>query len=276
MLCCALWMAFCQCQASNYLNFFEAMRTLSAQIFGTENVIHSVSQSDYEHLDGLKSIFESFTRTSYQSVFVLDFCKRNYFYVSERPLFLSDMLSEDFQKGGLPLFLRRIPPHELRKLGEVCQMGFRLFREQPLASRSECVISYDFHLVDKGRQVLVHHKLTPLLMTKQKELWMALCVFSLSPHKTDGHVVFRNKRLDKTWVYSFCCHQWKVQERVLLTQEEKKMLAYSAQGHSREEIGRLLGKSVDTVKRYRGQLFDKLGVDNITEAISYASTYGLI
>ena len=35
-------------------------------------------------------------------------------------------------------------------------------------------------------------------------------------------------------------------------------------------------KSIDTVKFYRKQVFEKLEVENITEALSFAINYGLL
>lgn len=253
------------------------MRRLSNHIFTETNAVHSaVSAEEYERAEQLRPIVGSFVRTSYQSVFIIDFYKKNYFYVPECPLFLSDVMPSDFQREGLSLFLDRIPRSEVRKLFRVCQSGFELFYNQPTETREQCVICYDFHLLDRGRRVMVHHKLTPFLMTKDNELWMILCVVSLSPQKTAGHAIFRNKATGMTWSYSFDTWQWDVENMAILSQDEKKLLAYSAQGHSREAVGRMMGKSVDTIKLYRRRLFEKLGVDNITEAVSYASAYGLI
>jgi DNA-binding CsgD family transcriptional regulator len=54
------------------------------------------------------------------------------------------------------------------------------------------------------------------------------------------------------------------------------MLRLTMQGFSLDQIGRLMFKSVETIKFYRRQVFSKLGVKNISEAIAYATQYGMI
>jgi DNA-binding CsgD family transcriptional regulator len=43
-----------------------------------------------------------------------------------------------------------------------------------------------------------------------------------------------------------------------------------------KEIAEKMFHSVDTVKFYRRQIFEKLNVKNITEALSLATNYGLV
>ncbi|MBQ3632216.1 MAG: response regulator transcription factor, partial [Prevotella sp.] len=50
----------------------------------------------------------------------------------------------------------------------------------------------------------------------------------------------------------------------------------SAQGYTMKEISDHICRSFDTVKFYRRQLFEKLDVANITEAIAFATNYGLL
>ena len=43
-----------------------------------------------------------------------------------------------------------------------------------------------------------------------------------------------------------------------------------------KEIAEKMLRSFDTVKFYRRQIFEKLDVQNITEALSLATSYGLV
>jgi DNA-binding NarL/FixJ family response regulator len=43
-----------------------------------------------------------------------------------------------------------------------------------------------------------------------------------------------------------------------------------------KEISEIMLRSFDTVKFYRRQLLKKLGVQSITEALTFATNYGLI
>lgn len=47
------------------------------------------------------------------------------------------------------------------------------------------------------------------------------------------------------------------------------------EGHNYKEIAKLMYKSQQTVKTYKRNLFNKMGVNSTAEAISFALTYHL-
>jgi len=57
---------------------------------------------------------------------------------------------------------------------------------------------------------------------------------------------------------------------------ERQVLMYSAKGFSATEISEKIGRVTDTVKCYRRSIFNKLEVDNNTEAVSIALSNHLI
>ena len=100
--------------------------------------------------------------------------------------------------------------------------------------------------------------------------------FSLSSHKEAGQIRFRILGQSGYRQYSLTAHRWQPCEGVTLTPEEKQVLTLSAQGYTMKEISDHICRSFDTVKFYRRQLFEKLDVANITEAIAFATNYGLL
>ena len=62
-------------------------------------------------------------------------------------------------------------------------------------------------------------------------------------------------------------------KRPELKDMEKDVLKLSAMGYTMNEIAGEVNRSFDTVKSYRKSLFEKLGVNNITEAISFAMNH---
>jgi DNA-binding NarL/FixJ family response regulator len=97
-----------------------------------------------------------------------------------------------------------------------------------------------------------------------------MCIVSLSSHKTIGHVEFHKKGLSNYWKYSFEGHRWKECEGVSLKEDEIEVLRLSAAGLTMVEIAEKMCRSLDSIKFYKRNAFDKLGVANITEAISRA------
>lgn len=252
------------------------MEALSEDMFFDANAVTSVEDSRYESLGLLRKALDSLSNLMYQSVYVVDYYRKNYFYVPKNPLVLEALFSERMQREGVGAFLAKIPKDERAKLFELHRAGFELFSKLPMASRRSCVVSCDFHLMSDDTKMLINHRQTPLVFTDTGELWLALCLNSLSPHKSVGHAEFRIDRDNKVWEYSFDAHLWQQKDIVVLSPEEKKLLFYAAQGYSREEIAVRLHKSVNTVKLYRKKMFERMKVSNITEAISYAAAYGLM
>ncbi|MCM1521903.1 MAG: helix-turn-helix transcriptional regulator [Muribaculaceae bacterium] len=57
---------------------------------------------------------------------------------------------------------------------------------------------------------------------------------------------------------------------------EREILSLSTQGLTVREIAAFVNKSEDTVKTYKRAVFEKLGVDNISQAVSMAQNFNLI
>jgi DNA-binding NarL/FixJ family response regulator len=72
------------------------------------------------------------------------------------------------------------------------------------------------------------------------------------------------------------CHKWEEASIAKLTPMETEVLRLSAQGLTMNEIADKSCKSVDTIKFYKRNIFEKFGVSNITEAINFAVNYKLI
>ena len=63
---------------------------------------------------------------------------------------------------------------------------------------------------------------------------------------------------------------------IKLKYEERQVLILSSQGLTMNEIADKMCKSVDSIKFYRRNIFEKVGTKNITEALMFATIYKLI
>ena len=54
------------------------------------------------------------------------------------------------------------------------------------------------------------------------------------------------------------------------------VIRLASQGYSTNAMASAMYKSINTIKKYRKDLFEKLGVSTINEAITYATLYKLI
>ena len=62
----------------------------------------------------------------------------------------------------------------------------------------------------------------------------------------------------------------------MLNETEKEILTLSMQGLTITDIAERIHRAIDSVKSARRRLFEKLEVNNISEAISYATNYKLL
>ena len=64
--------------------------------------------------------------------------------------------------------------------------------------------------------------------------------------------------------------------RIRLSEKELEVLALTAKGLSNKEIARVLGRAEETVKVHLKNIFDKLGVEDRTEAVTTALQRGIL
>lgn len=117
---------------------------------------------------------------------------------------------------------------------------------------------------------LVNQQITPILLTDDGKIRVVMCVVSLSSHKTIGHAEFHKKDFEHYWEYSFEKHDWEARKEIALNEQEVEVLKLSATGFTMTEIANKMYRSLHTIKFYKRNIFEKLGVTNISEAISRA------
>ena len=244
--------------------------------FNEKNCVESITEADYLRIKPYIETAKAFAQTTYQSIYIIDYFKKSFLYVSDNPIFLCGYSAKEVMEMGYGFYLNQVPEIEIPMLTELNQAGFSAFNATPREERMCCLMSYDFHILSGGKKLLINHKITPLVLNDLGQVWLALCTVSLSSRKEAGHIEFRHLGTNQYSVYSLTEHQWIEQEEIKLKPEEKEVLVLSAQGYTMKEIAEKVCKSIDTVKFYRKQVFEKLEVENITEALSFAINYGLL
>lgn len=219
----------------------------------------------------------AFSLSTYQSLYIIDYSNRGFAYVSDNPLFLCGNKPEEVRNMGYAFYFNYIPPKDLEMLLEINSIGFKFFNEMPVEIRKNFCISYDFHLVRrKGHEVLVNHKLTPLLLDSNSNIWLALCAVSLSSSSEAGNVVVRELGCDKFFRFDLNSKSWKSQYHPKLSKSETEILMTISQGHTVEQIADMFKISPSTVKFHGRNILRKFSVRNISESLSFATNYNLI
>ena len=236
-----------------------------------------ISEKDYAQAEACIAMADALSRSTNHSIYLIDYNRRNFLYVASNPLFLCGYTPEMVREKGYAFYLETVPPEEIRTLQEINEAGFRFHYSQPMEKRLDFTIEHDFHIRTSDRHVhLIHHKLSPVLLSPAGDIWLALCIVSLSPTKTPGNVLITDKTNADRFIYSFASHHWKKQPEILLTDRERDILQLSVKGLSNMEISEELFIDPNTVKFHKKKLFEKLHAKNITEAVGIAANLRLI
>jgi len=242
-----------------------------------KNEIPFITDEDYTPMKLCVQILEAFSRTTNISFYVIDYFKKNFLYVSENPLFLCGMTAERVQAMGYDFYLQQVTEEDLPLLPEIHQAGVMFSDSVPPESRLEYTLSCDFHMKQPSDvDMLVHHAVTPLNLTYDGKIWLALCMVSLSLQTKSGNIEISRQGCNLRWSYHPEDKKWVKYADIELLDYEKNLLRLSAQGYTMSEISKKIHKSVDTVKGYKRLLFKKLNAGNIAEAVSFAILHRLI
>ena len=232
---------------------------------------------DYDKTRICIATTNALARNTNHSLYIIDYHRKNFLYVSSNPLFLCGRTPEEVQQKGYAFYFEVVPPDEINRLMEINEAGFRFYYNQPIEKRLDLSIEYNFHIrTSEKHSHLIHHKLTPAMLSEEGDIWLALCTVSLSPEKELGEILITDHTCTDRYVYSFEGRRWRKQPELILSDREKEILQLSVKGLSNTEIGETLFIDANTVKFHKKKLFEKLHAENITEAVGIAANLRLI
>ena len=249
---------------------------MSDRFFSSNNKAEGITPEDYARAEYYKQAAEAISKITYESVYIIDYYKRNFLYVSPNPLFLCGFSPNEVKGLGYNFYTTRVPDDEVSLLLKINAIGFRFFNNHPLEERPLFSISYDFHINNNGEYVLVNHKLTPLAMDPYGHMWLAMCFVSISSHDKPGNIEVRKLGQSDYWKFDLDLDRWIKAPGVKLTEGEKEVLLLSARGLTVDEIAERVHRAKDSIKSRRRAIFEKLGVKSISEAIAFVTNDKLI
>jgi len=212
-------------------------------------------------------VFNTMSRIIGHTFFVVDFLRRKFVYVSNHPLFLCGHSPSEALEMGYAFFKEIVVEEDLELLVAMDKKGHDLISQLSLEERMESIISVDYRLKQpEGANILVTQKNT-LFFVEGEEPRFALCTINLSANGTPGHMKVIVNNVPHDYMYSFKTRRWKTVHPVQFSKREKEIITLSTQGFSNEEIANTLFIDISTVKFHRRNIFSKLGVKNIAEAI---------
>lgn len=243
-----------------------------------QDVRPQIGDEQYYGLQPYIDSAKAFARVSYKSLYIIDYNRMNFLYVSDNPLFLCGENVETVQQEGYDFYYNHVPEEELEFLTQVNRAGFEFFKGVAVSERSQYTISYNFRITQKEsrEKILINHQITPLKLDSMGNVWLALCLVSLAPTQEVGIAYMTAVNSNSMWQFSLKSGRWKQIDSIVLNEYEKAVVRLANQGLSVGDIANEINRSEDSVKGYRKTLFQKLGVGNISEAIAVATHRRLI
>ncbi|SFW77872.1 regulatory protein, luxR family [Sinomicrobium oceani] len=245
--------------------------------FPLRNTIQKITPDDHkQHMHYLEAV-KAFSRITYKSIYVIDYQKKQFEFVSENPSFLGEHSAEMIKEMGYAFYFKYVPPRDLELLARIHVAGFDFYEQVPEEERKQYTISYDFHINNmRGKPLLIHQKVTPLFLTSQGKIWKSVCVVSLSSEKEPGNVKIVKEGDTRIYNYDLPGNFWKANDLKKLNDRERHIVLLSAKGYTINQIAEFLFLSPETIKFHRKKLFEKLKVTNISEAIIHVTNNKLI
>ncbi len=228
----------------------------------------SVDLSKYKELEMGIKICDAMSHLSNQSIYLIDYIRQTFLYVSPHPLFLCGHKPEDFIREGLNFFGKILPPDDLQMLLEMHQMAWRFGYTFTPEERMHLRISYDIYLQHKnGDKILINQRLAPLILTSDGQPWVTMGVVSNSSRKKAGNTIIVHEHKSLYYDYNFSTQRFEPYTPQQLTKREEELLRLSMQGYTEAGIAEKLNISVKTVRNHHQNAEKKLGVNSIANAL---------
>lgn len=116
----------------------------------------------------------------------------------------------------------------------------------------------------------------PLLYNEKQELCYMLCKLEVAAHAGKPILKKYHATDNKTYEYLLSNKKFIENHKVNLSDIERIILRLSGEGKKEHEIANSLNLSLTNIKRYKSQIFEKMQVKSISEAIFIAYKRGQI
>lgn len=234
--------------------------------------IKHIQEEKYKDIDSYLLILDSISRLTNQCVYLVDFFKGELLYVSDNPLFLAGMNVEEVKELGGSFHTKFASEESFQKVINIVRGWFRFLEQRPLEARCSYSLRYDYELKEK----LISVSMTPVFLCEEGKPWLVLATAQGSTNLKCGNALLSRYNSNEIWKFIEPQQLWIPETQILLSEIEQTILRLSIQGKKETEISEEIFRSKDGLKSIKRRMFQKMNVNNITEAVSFAITSGLI
>ena len=205
------------------------------------------------------------------SLYVVDFKRRIFHFVSENGIFLCDRSPKEVLNLGYAYYPKLIHQEDYQMAKRIHKEIVRYF-SHPASLNDLIFVKFSLRL-HKDSGLMMQHKVTPVIVDNQARL--AICTVNYTKDKP-GNLYAYHRNTDVYYRYSLKSGRWKQEPVINLKLREKKILELSKAGITRKEIADLLGISLNTLRNNETVIYNKLNVRTREQAGRFASDNRLI
>lgn len=204
---------------------------------------------------------------------IISHCLCIYDYETNRILYISENLNYfyrvfiDYERSNA--YYECVDSDERLFLKKIHKAYRRQFKTISSAGENQFIFSYDT-VVRAERSALIF-KITqfPLVITKNGLPRIILLSIIPSPVKEREEPVMYRYNDKLYYRYTLLNDRWEKMNVPFLTDNEFKVILFSAQGYSEVEIAEKMYKSHDSIRSYKRAIYKKVGVNSINAAIPF-------
>lgn len=224
---------------------------------------------------GQYNLLNGFSSVLSYPFYLLDWENKEILYATGNPYFIGKYTADEMMTKGEGCLFDMVRSDESDYLRNVSTEIYNFYSQLEVEDKSEYVASYNCSVrVTSDFFIKVNCQVVLLNTDFRKNI--LLCVLLPGIRSHEGALVVRNKKLNRIWVWKEHDRVWKKYPGEILNDKEKLVMVYAIDGMDISETADAMNKSVETVKDYRTSIIDKLGVKNISEAISVVMVQNLL
>lgn len=226
------------------------------------------SEQDKYFIQCLKAIENMMDIDAY----IIDYKNKRVLYATKSCSFYFGKDVNEHSFFGIQHLDKILLPEEVSRISIVNSKVYDFFYSLPKERRLKCYFTQDYKIAARnGDAVLINHRGSILSLTEEGALRLTLCVISYPTSDKVGNAYI--KMLDTGLVYEFIPSSQRFVEvkTQKLTPKADMIIKLASNGKTESEIAKELGISINTVKYHKQQIFSRIGVRNIAEAIQWAN-----
>lgn len=219
---------------------------------------------------------QSFNALSFQGVYLVALPSGKCLYHSSHPLLLCDMPEQDLIDHGISALKKIILEEDLGMTADMANSIKKTYSYIPLEYKRELMTSINLNVKYRNQYIAVNHRLSSLRFDNTGTPSLLLGLVSPMAYKKCSSIIASIPSTDLHFQFNRQNKTWEPLNLPHFSENEKTMLRMSMSGLSLNDICRIMHKSIDTVRYYRKQVFQKCNAHTTSEAITYALQYGIV